>query len=77
MQDHDEVFDKLIEEDEKDRQKKQSKEKEVEGMEKLKPTFPPRKTKPVVKIAKAGGLMTASKRADGIATKGKTKGRMV
>jgi hypothetical protein len=77
MQDHDEIFDKLIEEDEKDRQKKQSKEKEVEGMEKLKPTFPPRKTKPVVKIAKAGGLMTASKRADGIATKGKTRGRMV
>lgn len=77
MQDHDEIFDKLIEENEKDRQKKQSKEKEVEGMEKLKPTFPPRKTKPVVKIAKAGGLMTASKRADGCATKGKTRGKMV
>ena len=75
MQDHDEVYDKLLEENEKDRQKKQSKEKEVEGIEKT--TFPPKKAKPVVKIAKAGGLMTASKRADGIATKGKTRGRMV
>jgi hypothetical protein len=80
MQDHDEVYDKLLEENEKDRQKKQSKEKEVEGLEKLKPTFPPRKAKSVVKIAalrKGGSVSSASKRADGIATKGKTKGKMI
>jgi len=136
MQDHDEVYDKLLEENEKDRQKKQSKEKEVEGLEKLKPTFPPKKAKSVVKIAalEAGGdisqekvmaklksnplvkdlsekpekmsnlpkdpqkdfvpknakdlpksmrlasggkVKSASARADGIAMKGKTKGRIV
>jgi hypothetical protein len=80
MQDHDEVYDKLLEENEKDRQKKQSKEKEkeVEGVEKL--TFPPKKAKSVVKIAalrEGGSVSSASKRADGIATKGKTKGRIV
>jgi hypothetical protein len=69
MQDHDEVYDKLLEEEEKDRQKKQSKEKEVEGLEKLKPTFPPRKAKPVVKIAalRKGGSI------DGCAIRGKTR----
>jgi hypothetical protein len=63
MQDHDEVYDKLLEENEKDRQKKQSKEKEVEGLEKLKPTFPPRKAKSVVKIAalEAGGDISQEK----------------
>jgi len=63
MQDHDEVYDKLLEEEEKDRQKKQSKEKEVEGLEKLKPTFPPRKAKSVVKIAalEAGGDISQEK----------------
>ena len=125
-----------MEENEKDRQKKQSKEKEVEGLEKLKPTFPPKKAKSVVKIAalEAGGdisqekvmaklksnplvkdlsekpekmsnlpkdpqkdfvpknakdlpksmrlasggkVKSASARADGIAMKGKTKGRIV
>jgi hypothetical protein len=80
MQDHDEVFDKLMEEDEKDRQKKQSKEKNVEGLEKIKPTFPPKKSKPLVKIASlrhGGSVSSASKRADGCATRGKTRGRMV
>ena len=69
MQDHDEVYDKLLEEAEKDRQKKQSKEKEVEGLEKLKPTFPPRKAKSVVKIAalRKGGSI------DGCAIRGKTR----
>jgi len=69
MQDHDEVYDKLLEEEEKDRQKKQSKEKEVEGLEKLKPTFPPRKAKSVVKIAalRKGGSI------DGCAIRGKTR----
>jgi hypothetical protein len=33
--------------------------------------------KPVVKKAKGGSVGSASKRADGCATKGKTKGRMV
>ena len=63
MQDHNEVYDKLLEENEKDRQKKQSKEKEVEGLEKLKPTFPPRKAKSVVKIAalEAGGDISQEK----------------
>ena len=69
MQDHDEGYDKLLEENEKDRQKKQSKEKEVEGLEKLKPTFPPRKAKSVVKIAalRKGGSI------DGCAIRGKTR----
>ena len=75
VEDHSEVFDKLMEEDEKDQKKKQP--KEIDGLEKVKPSFPPKKAKPVVKIAKAGGLMTASKRADGVAMRGKTKGRMV
>ena len=69
MQDHDEVYDKLLEENEKDRQKKQSKEKEIEGLEKLKPTFPPKKAKSVVKIAalRKGGSI------DGCAIRGKTR----
>jgi hypothetical protein len=44
------------------------------------PTPTPKKTKSVVKIAalRAGGsVSSASKRADGIAMKGKTKGRIV
>ncbi len=36
-----------------------------------------KKATPVIKTAKAGGLMTASKRADGCASKGKTRGRIV
>jgi hypothetical protein len=80
VRDHDEIYDELLEEEGKDQQKKQSKEKEkeVEGVEKL--TFPPKKAKSVVKIAalrKGGSVSSASKRADGIATKGKTKGKMI
>ena len=41
------------------------------------PVFPPRKGKKVVKTAKAGGIISASKRGDGCAQRGKTKGRMV
>ena len=51
-----------------------------EGVETLKPTEPSRKAKSVVKIAalrKGGSVSSASKRADGIAMKGKTKGRIV
>lgn len=33
--------------------------------------------KPVKKMAKGGSVSSASKRADGIATKGKTKGRII
>ena len=35
------------------------------------------KAKPVKKMAKGGSVSSASKRADGCATKGKTKGRLV
>ena len=75
MQDHDEVYDKLLEEEEKDRQKKQSKEKEVEGLEKLKPTFPPRKAKSVVKIAalEAGGDISQEKDLDSFSKSVKAK----
>lgn len=34
-------------------------------------------TKPVKKMAKGGSVSSASKRADGCATKGKTKGRII
>lgn len=74
IQDHEEIFEELQAEDVKERQKKQSKEKEIPGMDKLKPTFPPKKAKPVVKIAKAGGYVKA---ADGCAQRGKTRGRIV
>lgn len=40
-------------------------------------TAKPKKAKPIIKTAKAGGLMTASKRADGCVVKGKTRGRIV
>lgn len=74
IQDHEEIFEELQAEDVKERQKKQSKEKEIPGMDKLKPTFPPKKAKPVVKIAKAGGYVKA---ADGCAQRGKTRGKIV
>ena len=75
MQDHDEVYDKLLEENEKDRQKKQSKEKEFEGLEKLKPTDPPKKAKPVVKIAalEAGGGISQEKDLDSFSKSVKAK----
>jgi hypothetical protein len=43
------------------------------------PTPEPKKQpiKPVKKMAKGGSVSSASKRADGCATKGKTKGRIV
>lgn len=72
---HEELFDELQEEAAvKERQKKQSGEKEIPGMDKLKPTFPPKKAKPVVKMARAGGYVKA---ADGCAQRGKTRGKMV
>lgn len=40
----------------------------------VRPTFPPKKAKPVVKTARAGGYIKA---ADGCAQRGKTKGRIV
>jgi hypothetical protein len=84
MQDHNEVYDKLLEEEKSVRgqQKKGTTLKPPEeypspSEDTKYPTIPPKKAKSVVKIAKAGGLMTASKRADGCAKRGKTKGRMV
>ena len=45
---------------------------------KEKPTTPkPEEPKPEVKKAKGGSVSSASSRADGCATKGKTKGRFV
>jgi len=41
------------------------------------PKMPPRKPKAKPAYAKGGSVGSASKRADGIATKGKTKGRMI
>ena len=74
VKDHEEILEELEEEDAKERQKKQSKEKEIPGMDKLKPTFPPKKAKPVVKVAKAGGYVKA---ADGCAIRGKTRGKVL
>jgi hypothetical protein len=41
------------------------------------PAPKPKKAKPAKKMAKGGSVSSASKRADGCATKGKTKGRFV
>jgi hypothetical protein len=84
VRDHDEIYDELLEEAKNVRgqqkkgttpklpEKNRSPSEDIEY-----PTPTPKKAKPVVKIAKAGGLMTASKRADGIAAKGKTRGKIV
>jgi hypothetical protein len=87
MQDHDEVYDKLLEEAESVRgqQKKGTTPKPPEknrspSEDTEYPTIPPKKAKSVVKIAalrEGGSVSSASKRADGIAMKGKTKGRIV
>ena len=92
VRDHEEIYDELMEKKQSEEREKLDttgdasvgkskyrlpKKSVDEGVETLKPTEPPRKTKPVVKIAKAGGLMTASKRADGCAVKGKTRGKIV
>jgi hypothetical protein len=89
VRDHDEIYDELLEEKRlesvRGQQKKGSTakppEKNPSPSEDMRyPTPTPKKTKSVVKIAalRAGGsVSSASKRADGIATKGKTKGRIV
>jgi hypothetical protein len=92
VRDHDEIYDELMEKKQSEEREKLDttgdasvgkskyrlpKKSVDEGVETLKPTEPSRKAKPVVKIAKAGGLMTASKRADGCAQRGKTRGKMV
>lgn len=40
----------------------------------VRPSMPPKKAEPIVKVAKAGGYVKA---ADGCAKRGKTRGRMV
>jgi hypothetical protein len=89
VRDHDEIYDELLEEKRlesvRGQQKKGSTakppEKNPSPSEDMQyPTPTPKKTKSVVKIAalRAGGsVSSASKRADGIAMKGKTKGRIV
>ena len=92
VRDHDEIYDELMEKKQSEEREKLDttgdasvgkskyrlpKKSVDEGVETLKPRFPPREAKPVVKTAKAGGLMTASKRADGCAQRGKTRGKMV
>jgi hypothetical protein len=93
VRDHDEIYDELLEEKREEKrlesvrgqQKKGSTakppEKNSSPSEDMQyPTPTPKKTKSVVKIAalRAGGsVSSASKRADGIAMKGKTKGRIV
>ena len=89
VRDHDEIYDELLEEKRlesvRGQQKKGStakpSEKNPSPSEDMRyPTPTPKKTKSVVKIAalRAGGsVSSASKRADGIAMKGKTKGRIV
>ena len=86
VRDHDEIYDELLEEEERKSVRGQQKkgttakppEKNPSPSEDIEyPTPTPKKAKPVVKIAKAGGLMTASKRADGCAQRGKTRGKMV
>ena len=80
-QDTHEEMKEEAEQEYKDRQKKQSDTKEDPKVKKIVPTFPPKEFAPKIKIArgyKAGGAVgSASKRADGCAVKGKTKGRMV
>jgi hypothetical protein len=89
VRDHDEIYDELLEEKRlesvRGQQKKGSTakppEKNPSPSEDMRyPTPTPKKTKSVVKIAalRAGGsVSSASKRADGCAAKGKTRGRMV
>ena len=86
VQDHEEIFEELQEEMRRERVRAQQKkgttakppEKSPSPSENIEyPTPNPKRAKPTVKIAKAGGLMTASKRGDGCAIRGKTKGRMV
>jgi hypothetical protein len=89
VRDHDEIYDELLKEKRlesvRGQQKKGSTakppEKNSSPSEDMQyPTPTPKKTKSVVKIAalRAGGsVSSASKRADGIAMKGKTKGRIV
>ena len=89
VRDHDEIYDELLEEKRlesvRGQQKKGStakpSEKNPSPSEDMQyPTPTPKKTKSVVKIAalRAGGsVSSASKRADGCAAKGKTRGRMV
>jgi hypothetical protein len=72
---HEELYDEYMEEMKEPEVKQKAKKEPPAGA--VLPTFPPKKAKPPVKTAKAGGLMSASKRADGCATKGKTRGRMV
>ena len=86
VRDHDEIYDELLEEEKRESVRGQQKkgttakppEKNPSPSEDIEyPTPTPKKAKPVVKIAKAGGLMTASKRADGCARRGKTRGKMI
>jgi hypothetical protein len=89
VRDHDEIYDELLEEKRlesvRGQQKKGSTakppEKNPSPSEDMQyPTPTPKKTKSVIKIAalrKGGSVSSASKRADGCATKGKTRGRMV
>jgi hypothetical protein len=89
VRDHDEIYDELLEEKRlesvRGQQKKGSTakppEKNPSPSEDMRyPTPTPKKTKSVVKIAAlrtGGSVSSASKRADGIAMKGKTKGRIV
>ncbi len=72
---HEELYDEYMEE--MKAQEEKSKAKKALPTGPVLPMIPPRKAKPPVKTAKAGGLMTASKRADGCAAKGKTRGKMI
>ena len=67
---HEEVYEEL-EEEVKGEKKKGEKKPPADT---VLPSFPPKKIKPVVKTAKAGGYVKA---ADGCAQRGKTRGRMV
>jgi hypothetical protein len=77
-QDHQEIFDEMMEEEKKAKKKSPKEPSERKpAADPVLPSFPPRKPKKEVKIAKAykaGGYVKA---ADGCVKKGKTKGRMV
>lgn len=79
-QDHQEIYDEMMEEKEEKKAKPKKDESDKYGPTKedaVLPSFPPRKPKDTKKIAKAyksGGYVKA---ADGCAKKGRTKGRMV
>ena len=85
IQSHEEAFEEfqkeLKDEAEMKRDKKPLPKEKKPDADAVLPVFPPRKAKETVKIAKAykaGGVVgSASKRADGCAQRGKTKGRMV